>query len=208
MTIRQMSASVFDRLPTAIDARVTAAATTATAPLVHVLAAWRGIHLGVGCRFFGVPILRRFPNSHIAVGRRCTFRSSKRSNLCGINRPCYICTIHPESLISIGEECGFSATVISAALSISIGSRVLCGANTTITDTDWHALAPEGRAEASAAMAPVVIEDDVWLGTDVIVLKGVTIGRNTVVAAGSIVVKSLPPNVLAAGRPAKVLRTL
>ncbi len=75
-----------------------------------------------------------------------------------------------------------------------------CGANTLITDTDWHT--DDKRAGENAA---VVIGSHVWLGVDVMVLKGVTIGDNTVVGAGSIVTRSLPENVYAAGVPAVVV---
>ncbi|MFA6010720.1 MAG: DapH/DapD/GlmU-related protein [Desulfobacteraceae bacterium] len=85
-------------------------------------------------------------------------------------------------------------------MNISLGDNVRCGANTLITDTDWHT--DDSRAGENA---PVSIGNNVWLGVDVIVLKGVTIGENTVVGAGSIVTRSLPENVYAAGIPAVVV---
>jgi acetyltransferase-like isoleucine patch superfamily enzyme len=103
--------------------------------------------------------------------------------------------------IEIGSNCGFSGTVISSASKIVIGENVRCGANTLITDTDWHTNDPRTGPDA-----PVIIERGVWLGVNVIVLKGVTIGERTLVAAGSIVTKSLPPGVIAAGLPARVIR--
>jgi len=72
-----------------------------------------------------------------------------------------------------------------------------------IMDTDWHWNDPR-----TGPNAPVEIGDNVWLGINVTVTKGVTIGENTLVAAGSIVTKSLPANVVAAGIPAKVIREL
>jgi acetyltransferase-like isoleucine patch superfamily enzyme len=85
----------------------------------------------------------------------------------------------------------------------------MCGANVTITDTNWHPLDWRDRlAGKPGEYAPVVIEDDVWLGMNVTVLKGVTIGRRTVVGAGSIVTRSLPAGVIAAGQPAVIIRTL
>ena len=105
--------------------------------------------------------------------------------------------------------CGFSGTVIAAAESIVIGDRVLCGANVTITDTDWHAInLSERSTPGTAASAPVSIEDDVWIGLGAVVLKGVTIGRGTVVAAGSVVTRSLPEMVIAGGNPARVIGQL
>ena len=99
--------------------------------------------------------------------------------------------------------------MISAADSITIGNRVLCGANCTIVDTDRHPIDPVARAENKVAdSAAIIIEDDAWLCMNVVVLKGVTIGQGTTVAANSVVTKSLPGNVIAAGVPAQVIKRL
>jgi maltose O-acetyltransferase len=74
-------------------------------------------------------------------------------------------------------------------------------------DNDFHRLEPERRDEIPPS-APIVLEEGVWLGVRVIVLRGVTIGAGSVVGAGSIVVRDVPPRSLAAGAPAKVIRTL
>jgi len=107
----------------------------------------------------------------------------------------------------VGSGCGFSGTVIAAAEEVVIGHRVYCGANVTITDTDWHGLKPEERSLPGQS-APVRLEDDVWIGMNAIVLKGVTIGTGTVVAAGSVVTRSLAAGVVAAGNPARVVREI
>ncbi|MBN2789758.1 MAG: acyltransferase [Candidatus Delongbacteria bacterium] len=139
------------------------------------------------------------------IGNNCSFRSDQASNLVGINRKCIINTIYRNSEIIIGDNCGFSGTVISAAKSIRIGKDVLCGANTTITDFDWHGVEPEER-RTSPEPKEVVIEDNVWLGLNSIVLKGVTIGKNSVIGANSVVTKDIPANVVAGGNPCKVIR--
>jgi galactoside O-acetyltransferase len=85
----------------------------------------------------------------------------------------------------------------------------MAGANTTITDTDWHPVGAVERVGGKVgASAPVIIEDDVWLGLNVVVLKGVTIGAGTVVAANSVATSSVPPRVVAAGIPARVVRPI
>ena len=131
------------------------------------------------------------------------FNSSPTSNLIGVNRPCMISTLREGAELKIGEGCGLSGTVIGCANRILLGRNVRCGANTLITDTDWH-----GDDLRSGPDAPVIIEDDVWLGVNVTVLKGVTIGAGTLVGAGSVVTKSLPPRVIAAGVPTQVLRKI
>jgi len=169
----------------------------------RMLAAWWGVSLGRGCSFSGPPRFRRHPGSTIHICAGCEFLSSAASNLIGIDRPCIISTLAKGAEIVIGSGCGFSGTVIGCATRIEIGNNVKCGANTLITDTDWH------REDArSGRDKPVIIGDNVWLGYRATVLKGVTIGENTVVGAGSLVTRSLPANVIAAGTPAIVVRRL
>jgi len=105
--------------------------------------------------------------------------------------------------IKIGDGCGFSGTVINAQCEIRIGQGVRCGTNTKIMDSDYHT--DDNRVSDPE---PVVIEDGVWIGMNVIVLKGVTIGQGTLVGANSLVNKSLPANVIATGNPARVIRQL
>jgi acetyltransferase-like isoleucine patch superfamily enzyme len=168
---------------------------------------WK-ITLGKGCRFWGNMHFQRIAGSSITVGEECRFRSATWSNLIGTNRPCYLCTLRPNAKIIIGKGSGFSGTVISAAQSIEIGPNVICGANVTITDTDWHNLDRSLDGMRPAATAPVTIGENVWLAMNVTVLKGVSIGENSVVAANSIVTRDIPANVLAAGQPAKIIKKI
>lgn len=92
---------------------------------------------------------------------------------------------------------------IACSLEITIGDNALIGDETVILDNDYH-----GVANAEPKTAPVHIESGVWLGTRVIVLRGVTIGRGSVIGAGSVVTRSIPPFVFAAGVPAKVVKSL
>jgi acetyltransferase-like isoleucine patch superfamily enzyme len=163
-----------------------------------------GVELGPDCRFLGPVLFSRTGYSRIQVGESCVFRSAYWANRVGVNHPCMLTTREPGAELIIGPRCGLSGASVTAAERVVLGSDVLCGANVSIMDTDWHSLdAGSGRA---AAHAPVTIGDGVWLGLNVTVLKGVAIGAGTVVAAGSIVLDSLPPAVLAAGQPAVVVR--
>ena len=181
---------------------------TSLAGVIMRLKAWYwGVEFGRHCRFFGPALLGRAENSTVTVGKGCIFRSGFKSNRIGIDRPCSLSTLLPGASLKIGDSCGFSGTVIAAAESIILGDRVMCGSNTTITDTDWHGLHPSKR-RMPGRTAPVVLEDDVFIGLGSLVLKGVTIGHGTFVAAGSVVTRSLPPMVVAAGNPARVIRQL
>ncbi len=91
--------------------------------------------------------------------------------------------------------------------SIAIGDDVQIGPNVQLL-TPTHPIDPDARRAKWEAAEPIAIEANVWLGGGVIVLPGVTIGENTVVGAGSIVTKDLHPNVVAAGNPARVVRSL
>ena len=175
--------------------------------VMRVKALYWGVQFGRHCRFYGPMLLSRKEGSSLVVGQRCIFRSGYKSNQIGLNRPCSFSAMSMTARVQVGDYCAFSGTVIAAAESITLGDRVICGANTTITDTDWHGLHPSERRNPGRT-APVVLEDDVFLGLGVTVLKGVTIGHGTFVAAGSVVTRSLPPTVLAAGNPARVIREL
>ena len=114
-----------------------------------------------------------------------------------------ISTLAKGAIIEIGDGCGFSGTVIGAALHVRLGKNVRCGANTLITDSDWHT--DDYRVGKDA---PVIIEENVWLGYGVKVLKGVHIGKNSLIGANSIVTKDIPENVIAAGNPCRVVKQL
>lgn len=163
------------------------------------------MQLGRNASFQGRCYFRRYPGTSITIGDHCTFLSSPASNLIGINRPCMISTMAASqpATIRIGNNCGFSGTVIGAFKSVVLGNNVRCGANTLITDSDWHLDDPR-----SGTPAEVVIGDNVWLGVNSMVLKGVTIGANTVIGANSVVTKSIPANVIAAGNPCKVIKPI
>ena len=109
--------------------------------------------------------------------------------------------------IVIGDYCLISPGVrISSAQSIRIGDNCMFAANVIISDSDWHGI--YNRIRPFRCTKPVVIENNVWLGERVIVMKGVTIGENSVVGAGSVVTKNIPLNTVAAGNPARVIKTI
>jgi acetyltransferase-like isoleucine patch superfamily enzyme len=81
----------------------------------------------------------------------------------------------------------------------------MIGAYSTIVDTDFHNINPSDRRSEKIAAKPVVIEDNVFLGLNCCVLKGVTIGKNSVIGANSVVINNIPPNSIAIGNPCKVI---
>ena len=97
---------------------------------------------------------------------------------------------------------GFGTKILCAE-SIRIGAHCTFSWEVQILDNDFHAITVDGVQQPS--VAPVVIGDRVWVGTRVVILKGVTIGDGAVIAAGSVVTKDVPPGAVAAGVPAKVV---
>jgi acetyltransferase-like isoleucine patch superfamily enzyme len=95
---------------------------------------------------------------------------------------------------------------IASGYAVEIGDNALLASNVTLNDTDWHGR--YDRVHDRGGSAPIAIEDNVWLGEGVIVCKGVRIGQNTIVGAGAVVVKDLPPCVIATGNPARVVGEL
>jgi|TARA_B100001093_G_scaffold127953_1_gene120439 acetyltransferase-like isoleucine patch superfamily enzyme len=93
-----------------------------------------------------------------------------------------------------------------AAESIIIGDACMIAHGVYISDADWHGI--YDRAEPVGNTNPVILEDNVWIGDSAIVCKGVTIGKNSIIGAGAVVTKNVPPNSIFAGNPAKLVKTL
>ena len=110
--------------------------------------------------------------------------------------------------IFVGEDflANYGVTILDIA-PVHIGDYCLIGPHTLIS-TVGHPLSPKGRRAKLAFAKPVVIGSDVWIGGNCTILPGVTIGSNVVIAAGAVVSRDLPDNCLAAGGPARVVRTL
>lgn len=119
----------------------------------------------------------------------------------------------------IGDYCYFTNAVLLCELEIVVGNYVLIGWNTTITDTDFHPIAPaeriadamacsplgKGRARPQVARKRVIIEDDAWIGPNVAILKGVRIGAGAVIEPGSVVTRDVPVGARVLGNPAQVI---
>ena len=124
---------------------------------------------------------------------------------------------------SVGNFTLMNGALVMAEERIEIGSYCLISWNVGIADSDFHPLEAVQRLIDARALAPffkdrpprpalhtapVIIADNVWIGMNAVILKGVTIGENSVVAAGSVVSKSVPPNTVVAGNPAVTIKEL
>lgn len=117
---------------------------------------------------------------------------------------------NPTSKIVIGDNVVINngLSIISEGATITIGEKVLIGMNCQIYDSDFHTIDPTKRLTNENEKKDVYIDENVWIGNNVIVLKGSHIGANSVIAAGSIVVGDIPANVIAAGSPAKIIKKI
>lgn len=160
-----------------------------------------GVEYGEKITWGGVIYIERFPLSHISIGAHCTFNSLSLFNQRGLKK-CILHTGTCNAKISIGKYCGFSGVSIVADEEVEIGNHVMVGANTLIGDRDDH---PE---RLHTVPSKVKICNNVFIGMHCIIMKGVTIGENSIIAAGSIVTKDIPANCVAAGVPCKVIKFL
>ena len=181
-----------------------------THPVVALILGLRGVRIAKGVRFYGMPIVQRWRGSHIELGQGVQLRSSLMSNPLVPNHPVVLATRSSHARISIGNQTGLTGTTIVAASAVDIGARVSIGANVVIVDTDFHPLTPELRRNSPNAgvSIPVAIEDDVFIGMNSLILKGVHIGRGSVIGAGSVVTRNIPELVVAAGNPAQIISHL
>ena len=158
--------------------------------------------LGASPLILGVKYLN-VSGKNISVGDFSTFITSPDAHV-------HITTWNADKhdgKIEVGNFCLFSPGVrISAATSIKIGNSCMFANGAYVSDSDWHGI--YDRALPVGKSSEVILEDNVWIGDSAIVNKGVKIGKNSIVGAGSVVVKDVPENVIVAGNPAKVVKEL
>jgi acetyltransferase-like isoleucine patch superfamily enzyme len=169
-----------------------------------------GIVMGSAPTFYGHPLIQRHPSSDIVLGDRVVLCSDSRYTALALNHPVKISTVRASARITIGNDVGLSGTCIVCAEAVHIGSEVLIGANVLVIDTDFHPITPEQRRfsddENSIQTLSVHIGNNVFVGTSAIILKGVRIGDNSVVAAGAVVTAGdYAAGAILAGNPARII---
>jgi acetyltransferase-like isoleucine patch superfamily enzyme len=162
---------------------------------------------GPGLRAYGYPIVTLARGSSLSCGRDLHLISDPVFSEPGIAHPCVLRTLSKTAELRIGDDVGMSGATVCAADSVTIGDQVLLGANATIVDTDFHPLVAAGRRwnATAVATAPVCIGENVFIGMNALVLKGVSIGRDAVIGAGSVVASDIPAGAIATGVPARVV---
>lgn len=109
--------------------------------------------------------------------------------------------------VAVGRNVAFSNNVsIIAMQSVTIGDDCLVGDSALFMDSDFHEIDPADRRKGSGVTKAITVGRNVWFGSRIIVQKGVTIGDNSIIASQSVVTRDVPPNCIAGGNPAKVIR--
>ena len=161
-------------------------------------------------KYNGFTVYFAFKNSKILVGRGSVINSGPLTNLLGLYQRTIIIARYG-GRIAIGKNTGISGSTIYSMSEIKIGENCVIGANCKIVDNDFHPLAEEKRLDerpSDISKKPIHIGDKCFIGMNSIILKGTTIGNNSVVGAGSVVSGSFPENVIIAGNPAKIIKYL
>lgn len=145
----------------------------------------------------------------VHIGDNFYFSSGDAVNPIGSNLQGAIYVENGASL-AIGNDVGMSSTRMWIHDSIKIGNHVKIGGCVLMTDTDAHPIDFMARRSSNEGTksAPIVIEDDVWIGAHCVILKGVTIGARSIIGAGSVVTKSIPADCVAVGNPCRVIKKL
>lgn len=167
------------------------------------------VRAGAGTVISGEVAFKRFRSRRAAalvIGEHCTMDGVQFA-------------LGLDGYVEIGDYCYFTNAVLLCELTLRIGSYVVIGWNTTIADTDFHPIAPalriadavacsplgQGRDRPAIPLREVVIEDDVWIGPNATILKGVRIGAGSFIEPGALVTRDVPPRSRVAGNPAVVV---
>ncbi|EGF51614.1 bacterial transferase hexapeptide repeat protein [Bacteroides fluxus YIT 12057] len=169
-----------------------------------------GIEHGSNCRLIGHCKIIVGMHSHVSIGNNFRLVSSNSFPL-STHKSCI--AVPEGATLKIGNDCGMSSPIIRVRKCIIIGNNVNLGGGVILLDTDSHSLNYLDRRIGAIDMAnrvdkEIVIDDDVLIGANSIILKGVHIGARSVIGAGSVVTKSIPSDCIAAGNPARVIRKI
>ncbi len=161
-----------------------------------------------------------FGNAYIHVSRHAKFSVGSKFKMnngylysdSGVNGRCRI-EVRDTAVLEIGNGVGMSDTTITCHDSITIGDCVMMGVGCQVRDTDNHSLNAEHRKDSkldwiNKKTAPIIIENNVFIGAYCLVLKGVRIGEGSVIGAGSVVTKNIPSNEIWAGNPASFIKKI
>lgn len=159
--------------------------------------------------FKNIPVVLKHKKARIEIGNNTVINSSKKNYHINMHSSCKLLADRPYAEIIIGENCRIYGTCIHAVKKIEIGNNCLIAANTNIMDSNGHILAmdnPVERLTVADEGKPIVIEDNVWIGSNVTILGGAIIREGSVVMAGSVVRGEIPPKSIYGADTFKVIK--
>ena len=170
------------------------------------------ISFGCKVRFIGPVSIKIKDKGRLVIGSKISLISGLMKNPLGRNIHSFI-RIDEDALIEIGDNVGISNTCLWSKSKIKIGKNVKIGADCLIFDSDMHSLnylqrRSPLRDSSNAKSKPIIISDDVFIGTRSIITKNVKIGRRSIIASGSVVTKSIPADEIWGGNPAKFIKKI
>jgi len=170
-----------------------------------------GCEYGRGLKVRGRFMLYTVRKRSLRIGDNVMIVSSHSGNLVGLTNPTiFVC--NGSGCIEIGDSTGISSAVISSCSRICIGRNVKIGGNVRIFDHDFHALdyriRRSSKDKTHVGTVPVRVGDDVFIGTNAMILKGVSIGDRSIIGAGSVVTRDVPSDEIWAGNPARRIREM
>ena len=165
----------------------------------------KGAQFEGSSHFEGRPIISVAAESKMMLGRGLNLASATRANPLACFQPCVLRTLAPGAELITAANVGLSGTVVCAGKSIRIGRGTIAGSGAMILDNDFHRFdAAAGWVNECVSNArPVQIGEFVFIGARAIILKGVTIGDRSIIGAGAVVTRDVPPDHIAAGNPAR-----
>lgn len=169
------------------------------------------IHLGKHVKFYRTPSIYIAKGGALHISDNVALNSDNYRYHLNMHSRCKLLIDRPGGQITIGENTRIHGSCVHAYESITIGRNCLIAANCQIFDGNGHDLSFDNvsnRIYTVGVSKPVIIEDNVWLGTNVVVLPGVTIGQGSVISANSVVHKDIPQMVIAGGNPIQIIKKM
>lgn len=171
---------------------------------------YKHAQIGKDSHFYGKTCFSIFNGANISIGNNFISRSGFGNHILGGGVTNI--QVQRKATLRIGNNSGIACTAILCDHNITIGNFVNIGAGSIIMDTNFHSLDWEKRGNRAVdkdkSPQSVVIGDYAFIGAKAIITKGVTIGCKSIVAAGSVVVKNIPPNEMWGGNPAKFIKKI
>lgn len=167
-------------------------------------------HVQFGTKFRAkgmIYIYRHYESARIVIGDNVSINSSAWSNPIGCGSRTYL-QVSENAVLTIGNGCGISNTAITCEQEVTIEDNVTIGSGCHIYDTDFHPLDYSERVKGyykgcPTKRKPIRICEGAFIGAGCFILKGVTIGKHSIIGAGSVVTKDIPDGEVWAGNPAK-----